>query len=59
VRPHLLIEQGEHVNLRRTQLVPKWGYRALWMNERRLRRKLELTVKALLELVEDEEDSNE
>jgi hypothetical protein len=29
------------------------------MNERRLRRKLELTVKALLELVEDEEDSNE
>lgn len=34
--------------------MPRWGYRLLWMNEQRLRRNLEVTVKALLELVEDD-----
>ena len=34
--------------------VPGWGYRLMWKESERRRRKLEATVKALLELVEDD-----
>ena len=49
----VLGDKENFLTLRRT-LVPSWGYRLLWRESERRRRKLEATVKALLEVVEDD-----